>query len=112
MIGSAILGAIVSLACWLPPIIHFISGPLGPFIGGYLAGSRIGATSRQALGIGVIMGIFLVFPTLGIVTMLNRWINIDVNLVYLISFGIAVYISLLGAGGALIGGSTSDKDEK
>lgn len=109
MIASALLGIIISLACLLPPILHFITGPLGPFIGGYFAGSRIQATLAQALAIGTMMGALSVLPIIGLVTILNRWIEVEIGLVYQISFGISFYISLLGIGGAMIGGSMANK---
>jgi hypothetical protein len=34
------MGAGVALACVLPPILHFVTGPLGPLIGGFVAASR------------------------------------------------------------------------
>ncbi len=109
MIASAVLGVTISVACLLPPVVHFITGPLGPFIGGYFAGNRIKATPLQALSIGGMMGILSVVPILGLVTFLRRWIDIEVGLVYPISFGVSMYISLLGGGGAMLGGSTASK---
>lgn len=111
MIASALLGVTISVACLLPPIVHFITGPLGPFIGGYFAGSRIKATPLQALSLGVMMGSLSVLPILGLVTLLNGWIEIEVGLVYPISFGISFYITLLGGGGAILGGSMANKSE-
>lgn len=37
---AGMLGAGVAMACVLPPILHFITGPLGPLIGGFIAASR------------------------------------------------------------------------
>jgi hypothetical protein len=37
---AGMLGAGVALACVLPPILHFVTGPLGPLIGGFVAASR------------------------------------------------------------------------
>ena len=109
MIASALLGVTISVACLLPPVVHFITGPLGPFIGGYFAGSRIKATPIMALSIGGMMGILSVLPILGLVALLRRWMDIEVGLVYPISFGVSLYISLLGGGGAMLGGATASK---
>ena len=109
MIASALLGVTISVACLLPPIVHFITGPLGPFIGGYFAGSRIQADPVKALSIGAMMGILSVLPILGLVTLLKRWIEIEVGLVYPISFGMSFYITLLGGGGAMLGGAIANK---
>src|SRR5262249_20308494 len=40
-IVAGLLGAGVSLACLLPPILHLVTGPLGPFIGGFVAANRV-----------------------------------------------------------------------
>lgn len=46
---SGLIGAAVSLACILPPILHLVTGPLGPFIGGFVAANRVSATARARL---------------------------------------------------------------
>jgi hypothetical protein len=34
------------MACILPPILHLVTGPLGPFIGGFVAANRVSPTAR------------------------------------------------------------------
>jgi hypothetical protein len=59
--GRVALGAFIAFAvsviCFLPPGIHFVSGPLGPLIGGYVAGNRLRLTTPEAAIVGVSMGI-------------------------------------------------------
>jgi hypothetical protein len=45
---SGLIGAAVSVACVLPPILHLVTGPLGPMIGGFVAANRVhqGARAR------------------------------------------------------------------
>lgn len=40
-IGFGIVGGVVAVACFLPPLLHFVTGPLGPLIGGFLAAQQL-----------------------------------------------------------------------
>lgn len=46
---SGIIGAGVSLACILPPLLHLVTGPLGPLIGGFVAANRVRLGPRAQL---------------------------------------------------------------
>lgn len=50
---SGLIGAGVSLVCILPPILHLVAGPLGPFIGGFVAANRVSATPRARIVVAV-----------------------------------------------------------
>ena len=39
-IGAALLGMGVAIACALPPLLNVMTGPVGPFAGGYIAAKR------------------------------------------------------------------------
>jgi hypothetical protein len=41
------------MACILPPILHLVTGPLGPFIGGFVAANRVPATLRARVVVAV-----------------------------------------------------------
>ena len=41
MMRAALTGTAVALLCLVPPLIHFVTGPLGPFIGGVVAGAQL-----------------------------------------------------------------------
>ncbi|MDZ4846626.1 MAG: hypothetical protein SH857_13885 [Chitinophagales bacterium] len=56
---SGLMGFGISVGCLLPPILHFITGPLGPFIGGFAGGMKARATGKNAIVIGLTMGICL-----------------------------------------------------
>jgi len=45
-LASGLIGAVVSVCCIFPPILHLVTGPLGPFIGGFVAANRVGPTPR------------------------------------------------------------------
>jgi hypothetical protein len=36
-----VLGVLIALACVLPPLVHLVTGPLGPFIGGFIAANQV-----------------------------------------------------------------------
>ena len=69
-----ILGAVVALAitvlAWLPPILHFFTGPIGPGIGGFVAGTQLKLSDRDAAVMGVLVALgagvpmFIVMDTL------------------------------------------------
>ena len=108
MLKHALLGFGISLVCILPPVVHFVTGPLGPLIGGWFAGSKHRAEPDQAIGIGVLMGLFMAFPVGAVLAVdslapsLNRWIESDVlTVVGIVMLG---YTAVLGSVGAMIGG--------
>lgn len=41
----------------LPPILHFFTGPIGPGIGGFIAGRQFSLSDREAAIMGVILAI-------------------------------------------------------
>ena len=106
MIKHALMGFGISLACLLPPIVHFVSGPLGPFIGGWFAGSKHQATPGQAIGIGMLMGLFMVLP-LAVALAVNKLVLSrveDASLLIIIGIVVLGYTAVLGTMGAMLGG--------
>ena len=57
--GSGLLGAGIALGCVVPPILHLITGPLGPFIGGFVAANRVRPSARAVAIIAVTVGFAL-----------------------------------------------------
>jgi protein-S-isoprenylcysteine O-methyltransferase Ste14 len=55
-ITSGLLGAGVAIACVLPPIVHLVTGPLGPLIGGFVAANRVKPGARGRAIIAAIVG--------------------------------------------------------
>lgn len=121
---SGVLGFAISLGCILPPLIHFVTGPLGPFIGGFVGGMRARAKLEGAAVIGLVMG-----TCLGAVAMLagSLLLKYQVSLpgamgnvinsgslnyasifkIAFIPFGIA---TVLGTTGAFVGGKVINKE--
>ncbi|HXH18398.1 MAG TPA: hypothetical protein VNJ07_04870 [Chitinophagales bacterium] len=56
---SGLMGFGISAGCLLPPVLHFVTGPLGPFIGGFAGGMKARAKIQGAVVIGLTMGICL-----------------------------------------------------
>ena len=53
LLKACAIGFGITLACLLPPIIHFFTGPVGPFIGGFIGGSRVEAEGGEGALIGL-----------------------------------------------------------
>ena len=105
MLKHAFMGFGISLACLLPPLIHLVTGPLGPFIGGWFAGSKAEAKPGQAIGIGILMGFFMVLPVvagLAVNNLVLYWVEDDSLLI--IGIVILGYTAVLGTIGAMVGG--------
>ena len=105
MLKHALMGFGISLLCLLPPLVHFVTGPLAPFIGGWFAGSKFQARPGQAIGIGVLMGFFMVLPVaavLAVNSLVLSWVEGD----FLLIIGIVIlgYTAVLGTAGAAVGG--------
>lgn len=115
MIKHALIGSVISLVCLLPPLVHFVTGPLGPVIGGWIAGSKHRAEPEQALGIGVLMGLFMVFPVGAVLALdklfpsLNSWV--ESYILTVIGIVILVYTTVLGSVGAMVGGYMASREE-
>jgi hypothetical protein len=53
---AGLIGAGVALACILPPLLHLVTGPLGPFIGGFVAANRGQPGARGRAIIALVVG--------------------------------------------------------
>lgn len=58
-IGFGIVGGVVAVACFLPPLLHFVTGPLGPLIGGFLAAQQVKPGPRGRAIIVACVGLVL-----------------------------------------------------
>jgi hypothetical protein len=54
---ATLIAFAVSVACLLPPGIHFVTGPIGPAIGGYVAGSQLKIKGDESVVVGLAMGV-------------------------------------------------------
>ena len=114
MIKYALMGFGVSVLCLLIPLVHFVSGPLAPLIGGWFAGNNAKAEPGQAAGIGLLMGVLMAIPAVAaprvvdaLAPFLMSWA--DDGMMLAIGIGLPLYTALLGTAGALIGGRMAAK---
>ena len=106
---SGLLGAAVSLACLLPPLLHLVTGPLGPFIGGFVAANRgkPGPRGRVviALTIGTAVTSIVGIVAFSLVSLAGRsqlpsWFPASGTLATILA-GVWIYSTALSAGAAL-----------
>tara|TARA_B100001964_G_C13944415_1_gene470441 strand:+ start:238 stop:603 length:366 start_codon:yes stop_codon:yes gene_type:complete len=116
MIKSAFIGFLIAIVMLLPPIIHFITGPIGPLIGGFVAGTKIKAMPSQAILIGLFMGIFMITPTI-VVALVSSVFEailpaaVRQGLVFVAIIAV-VYTAVFGSVGAVVGGHFALKSGK
>ena len=106
MVKGALIGFGLSILLLLIPIVHFITGPLGPLIGGYVGGGVVRAAPHQALGIGLLMGLFMAAPVLLIALALQSlevW-EAGQGLLTSVAGILAIWAGVFGAVGAYFGG--------
>jgi hypothetical protein len=54
-LAAGLLGSVIAFGCVLPPLIHLLTGPIGPFIGGFIAAQQVKPGPRgQAIIAGTI----------------------------------------------------------
>lgn len=105
-VKATLLTFVVSALCFLPPVVHFITGPLGPGIGGYIGGNRFRVNAIQAAIVGLIVGV--VDGLLGpwIILSFNH-LHFSGNITYLIYGFAMLYSGVLSGVAAWLGGLTA-----
>ncbi len=116
LIGAAVLAAAVSLACVIPPIVHFVSGPLGPGIGGFIAGLNLRCDFNRAVALGAVEAVvFVVAASLLAIaaSIFSPGLIPSVNWIVAVVGGLVVffYVFWLGAMGAWAGGAMARRSE-
>ena len=116
MLKGALVGFSVALLMLLPPIVHFVTGPLGPLVGGFFGGSRAKATRPVAVGVGLLMALFMAAPIGGLVA-LGTAFEIPflpssmLDVLGVVGVVVVVYTGVMGTVGAVIGGRVADTGE-
>ncbi len=115
MLKGALIGFAVALAMLLPPILHWVSGPLGPLVGGFLGGSRARLRPTRAPLMGLLMGLFMVAPLSLLIaassvadTLLPEGLR---NVLAVVAVVIVLYTTVMGSIGAAIGGALALREE-
>jgi hypothetical protein len=112
VVKGALLGLGITLVALIPPIVHFISGPLGPLIGGFIASARTcRGNPRKAVAMGILMGLFMTVAVTIVVVPLSKTSDVLPGnaslMVLIIPIGAGTYTALLGVLGALMGSRSS-----
>lgn len=112
---AGVIGTAVALACVLPPLVHLVSGPLGPLIGGAVAARWLGPSERGRLVIAGTIGACLAgigAAVAGAIVTFGgapSWFP-PAETLALILMGVAAYGAGLGAIGATLGARWSRPD--
>jgi len=104
---AGLMGLGVCVLCILPPLLHWVSGPLGPLIGGFAAGAKIKARGVEAGIIGVTMGLGLgavVGTIVFVASSFSGGGRISPPLIAAAGGAVLVYASALGSFGAWFAG--------
>ena len=113
MLKAVLIGFGITVACAAVPILHFVTIWPGPFIGGFVAGSRMKATPRQGLAIGVFMAVLMVAPIylilLGVDALFDLFGEGGPGLLLAGGGLIGLYVGMLGALGAVMGGGAAQR---
>jgi hypothetical protein len=109
-----LIGAGIAVACLIPPIVHFISGPLGPLIGGAFAGARTKTAGMHAVVAGLTIGVLLglVVPVLGVLLEAILPVRFPSEALVIVGIVAFFYSTALGTAGAWIGAWMSRPQER
>ncbi len=102
MLKGAFIGFGISILIMMIPIVHLIVGPVSPFIGGLVGGASARAGPVQALGIGLLMGLFMSGPALVLIIISQALSGWAAHLLIFIAIGLVLWETVLGTLGALV----------
>jgi hypothetical protein len=115
---AGLVAAAIALACFLPPLVHFISGPLGPAIAGFIVAQRVKPGARGVAVIAGTLGLtlagFFAIIATAIVELSDSgkppdWFPATDQLALILA-GVAVYAAALGAIGTAFGARHAKAD--
>jgi len=110
ILRASLIGVAVAILAVLPPILHFITGPFGPLIGGFIGGTTVKANPHSAIGIGGCMGGLGILACMGLLVVIQDDLFQDfqgILQVLGVSLFAGVYVGLLGGLGVLIASKLS-----
>jgi hypothetical protein len=110
----ALIGAGIAVACLIPPIVHFISGPLGPLIGGAFVGAKTKTAGLHAVIAGLTIGVLLglVVPVFGVLLEAILPVSFPQEALVIVGIVAFFYSTALGTAGAWIGAWMSRPQER
>lgn len=89
VVKGAITTVVVAVVCFLPPGIHFVTGPLSPLIGGYAAGSRFHLNGGEAALVGLTLALAVGVPA--------PWVLADLDIIPHLATAALTFFSVVGA---------------
>lgn len=108
VVKAVVITAVVMVIAVLPPLIHFVTGPISPAIGGYVAGSKLRLSGREAVLLGVVLALVAGIPAyFG----LQRFSSVSPGADVVIAIAASLYAGGLSAFAAWFA-SSSDEGEK
>jgi hypothetical protein len=119
MLRGALIGSGIALLCVVPPVIHWITGPLAPFIGGFFGVPQTSAGARSPLTplmIGLLMAVFVpmglgVFavPAYMVVSLFIQPPDISLSAAVAVGALVGAYTFILGTIGAYVGAAVKGR---
>ncbi len=104
MLRACLLGAAVTFALIVVPVVHWITFWFAPFIGGYLAGVRTQAFGGRVFLVGLVMSLFLLAPVTGIVALASlMFFDLAVSWLAIVAGALTLYVAAAGSLGAALG---------
>ena len=116
MSRAAFIGVGVALLCFLPPILHFITGPLSPAIGGFVGGMQLPGRRPSLATVAGMAGVMTIALTITITAFTAIGLTVAANIgdeersfgieiLALVALFAAIYIFGMSLLGGLIGSS-------
>lgn len=115
-----VMGGAIAVACVLPPILHFVTAPLGPLIGGFIAAQQVKPEARGraiiAGMVGAVLAALLSAIALAIAAFAGsggppNWFP-SYGTLALIILGAWLYATVLAGVGVAVSGRFQSKSEQ
>lgn len=110
VLKATVTTVVIALLCLLPPVIHFVTGPLSPLIGGYIAGNRFQLNSGECALVGLVLALVVGAPVPWIFRVTGALPDLELGAYVFFSVVGALWFGILGGAAALAGAhSTVEK---
>ena len=121
MLRAALIGTGVALLCLVPPLLHFVTGPLAPFIGGAVAGANLRARTDGTYALILMSALMAVMlgaavaviagPAIFIVGLfIESDTQFSLSILPILAFLVAMYSFGLGVVGAMLGAALKGRN--
>ena len=110
MVKGVAVAVGITLLCLMIPVVHFISGPVGPFLGGFIGLSTLDHERRRNMATALLLGLWMalcVAVVIAVVVFVVGFV-LDLispdfrNLLIFVGATVAGYIWGLGTLGAVV----------